>query len=161
MYSTCYVLCGFIFWFPYALWVFFLAEMSSISFSYFFGKFTWWKLFHIWENFTRIKKMEQGLKENTFLYMLRLRLISLPFDLLNYISGILKIPFWPYFFWTILGVMPYNIALLTAWAAFYGENIQSFSDISTEVSPAYLVFAFVIFLWTFVFSRIIHKYHKI
>ncbi len=155
------ILCGFVYWFPLAFFVFFVAEMCSITFSYYFWRKTWWKLFSIWEGFERIQKIEKGLRNHTFLSMFRLRLIWFPFDLLNYISWILKIPFKPYFFGTMLWVLPYNIAFISTWIAFYGENIQSFSDIQWEVSPIYLIFAAVLFLWTFVLSRIMKNWHKI
>lgn len=155
------VLCGFIYGLPLAFAIFFIAEVCSISFSYFFWKLTWWRIINIGDNFTRIKHMEDNLKNSTFLYMLRLRLIWFPFDLLNYISWILRIPFKPYFFGTMLWVLPYNIAFLTTGAAFYGENIRSFSDIQSEISPAYLFIALFLLLLTFIFSRIVRKLHKL
>lgn len=155
------ILCGFVYWFPIAFMVFLSAEICSVAFSYYFWKISWWKILSIWESFKRIQKIEKALRTNTFLYMLRLRLIWFPFDLLNYISWILKIPFKPYFFGTMLWVFPYNIAFLSAWVAFHWENIQSFSDVSSEVSPIYLLFALIIFIFTFVISRVMKRIHRL
>lgn len=154
------ILCGFVYGFPSAFFVFFTAEILSILFSYSVGYFTWGKLLVIPEKFSKIKKIEKKLLSDTFFTLFRLRLLAFPYDLLNYISWVLRLPFKKYFFGTLFGIFPFNIWTLSIGIAFYGENIQSFSDIEWNIDIGFLLLSWALFLLSLIFSRYLTKKKK-
>ena len=83
----------------------------------------------------KFKNLDGKLERNGFLTVLFFRVIPLvPYEVLNYASGLSKIKFKDYFFATLLGLIPGVVI-----AAFFGGSlgeIQSFKDI---FAPKFLI----------------------
>lgn len=67
----------------------------------------------------RFKKLKIQLYENTFFTTMLMRLMLLPYDLTNYICGVLRVPFLRFVGGTFLGVLPACFILVSAGAAFH------------------------------------------
>lgn len=78
----------------------------------------------------KFKNLDEKLANNGFITVLFFRVVPLiPYEVLNYASGLSKIKFRDYFFATLLGVIPGVVI-----AAFFGGSlgeIRSFKDIFT------------------------------
>ena len=83
----------------------------------------------------RFKDLDEKLQSNGFVMVLFFRIVPLvPYEVLNYVSGLSKIKFKDYFFATLLGLVPGVII-----AAFFGGSlgeIKSFKDI---FAPKFLI----------------------
>jgi uncharacterized membrane protein YdjX (TVP38/TMEM64 family) len=88
-----------------------------------------------------------------------MRLLSFPFDLTNYVCGILKIPLIPYVLATVAGV-PSTSTFVLAGSAFYGQKISSFADLTNNINYTYLYSAVVFFVLMIIFSKILKRYTK-
>lgn len=74
------------------------------------------------------------LREQAFPTMIVLRATYLPFDLVNYASGLLRVPWWPYFFGSAIGMLPPMITFVSFGAsvdfAAFLANVDGFSAVS-------------------------------
>lgn len=53
------------------------------------------------------------LREQAFPTVIVLRATYLPFDLVNYACGLLRVPWWPYFFGSLIGMLPPMITFVS------------------------------------------------
>ena len=139
------LLSGLIFWFWGWLLASFLANISSIAFSYFVGYATAGKYVKIPKKFLRLKKMEGKIRENTFTHILTLRLVAFPFDLLSYLSGVFRIPFKNFWIASLLGSYPFTFIALTAGSAFHGKDVHSFAELTQNIDYTKLFFSLLLF----------------
>lgn len=65
----------------------------------------------------------QLLRKQTFPTVVVLRAAYLPFDLVNYACGMLRVPWWPYCFGTLVGALPPMVTFVSFGAT---VNFQSF-----------------------------------
>jgi uncharacterized membrane protein YdjX (TVP38/TMEM64 family) len=123
----------------------YVGEMLSAIVAYFVGKY-FGKTLGLTDKVhqTRMGKYFQG---NTFTSVLILRLIPVfAFDLVNYASGVARLHFAPYFYATLLGVLPGLSAYI-----FLG-----YSFMHTE----YLLLAVILLILLFVLGGISRKHHE-
>ena len=59
-----------------------------------------------------IQRYVKRMRENSFETVLTMRLVALPYDLVNYLAGFLKINFWAFILATALGSLPGTIAIV-------------------------------------------------
>ncbi len=150
---------GILFWFFWGIIICTIANMLSTIFSYYVWYATGGKVIESREWFHRVKKLQSSLEKNTFSSVAMMRLLSFPFDLTNYICGILKIPLIPYVLATVAGV-PSTSTFVLAGSAFYGQEISSFADLTNNINYTYLYSAVVFFVLLIIFSKILKKYSK-
>ena len=107
-----------------------LGTSATFMISRFFGR-------RLVEKFLKGKfnNLDEKLQNNGFVTVLFFRIVPLvPYEVLNYVSGLSKIKFKDYFFATLLGLVPGVII-----SAFFGGSlgeIQSFKDI---FAPKFLI----------------------
>ena len=89
-----------------------------------------------------------------------MRLLSFPFDLTNYVCGILRIPLWPYVAATVVGI-PSTSTFVLAGAAFHGEEISSFSELAQNVNYTYLYISVIFLIMIIILSKIFSRYYKL
>jgi uncharacterized membrane protein YdjX (TVP38/TMEM64 family) len=70
----------------------------------------------------------QLLREQTFPTVVVLRLTYLPFDLVNYACGLLRVPWWQYFFGTFIGILPPMITFVSFGATVDFESFLADID---------------------------------
>lgn len=59
-----------------------------------------------------IQRYAQRMRANSFETVLIMRFIFLPYDLVNYLAGFLRISYWPFLLATVLGSIPGTIAFV-------------------------------------------------
>lgn len=153
------IFAGVLFWFFWGIIICTIANMLSTVFSYYVGYITGGKMLGSSRWFHRIEQLQSKLRKNTFVSVAMMRLLSFPFDLTNYICWILKIPLIPYVAATVAWV-PSTSTFVLAGAAFYGQEISSFSDLTQGINYTYLYIAIIFFILIIIFSQILKKYSK-
>lgn len=68
------------------------------------------------------------LQEQAFPTVVVLRAAYLPFDVVNYACGLLRVPWWPYFFGTFIGILPPMITFVSFGATVDFESFLADID---------------------------------
>jgi uncharacterized membrane protein YdjX (TVP38/TMEM64 family) len=84
------------------------------------------------------------------------RLLFFPFDIVNYISWILKVKWRWFFLWTVIGIIPWALIFIIAWASVWKEKWWEFNFENITIDTNMLLMAG----WLFVASLILAKYLK-
>ena len=137
-----------------------IANYFSVIFSYYVGYFTGGKIFENQSWFRRIKKFQKKLQKDTFFSVSLTRLLFFPFDLTNYLCGVFKIPIIPYILATV-ACIPGTIIFVLAWAAFYGEEITSFSELFQNINYQYLYISIFFFCMSLILTWYLQRKYKI
>ena len=91
--------------------------------------------------FTRLSKL---VEKQDLLSIFVLRLIPMNFDVVNYFCGILQVKWKPYFWGTVLGIIPAMTAVVLAWASIdisNGFNFETFT-----LNKTYLTIAIILYV---------------
>lgn len=99
-----------------------------------------------------LQRYADRLRTNSFETILIMRFIFLPYDLVNYLAGILRIDWKAFILASFLGSVPGTIAFVA-----FGASIdikQLAQGESPEFNPLVLIFGVIIFLVSLVISRI-------
>ncbi len=137
-----------------------IANGTSCLFSYWVWRTTWGRFMGNISESWRLGKIQSKLHSDTFFTVCMIRLLFFPFDLTNYICGVLKIPVSPYLWATMLAGIPGVFIFVLAWAAFYWQEINSLSQVTQNVNYAYLYLASWLFLMSIVISKILKKKYR-
>lgn len=97
-----------------------------------------------------IQRYTDRLRNNSFETVLTMRFIFMPYDLVNYLAGFLKVRYASFIFATILGSLPGTIAFVLFGASTDGD----FSGGLPSLDPAVLITSVVIFVASLGLSRI-------
>ena len=89
-----------------------------------------------------------------------MRLLFFPFDLINYLCGVFKIPLFSYTLATI-ACIPGTAIFVLAGAAFYGEEVTSLSQIAQNVNYMYLYLSVFFFFLSIIVSRYLRKKYQV
>jgi len=150
------VFAGMVFWPVIWFLVCSVTLFFSAMFSYNVWYYTWWIVLER-KSIKKFEKLKLKLEQDTFTTTVMMRLVMLPFDLSNYICGVLSAPFWKYVFWTGLWVMPATVVFVSAGAAFYWQNINSFETLLENINYTYLILSSGFFISIILLSRILKK----
>lgn len=131
-----------------------IGSNAGASLAYFMGKV-------LGGNFFGDESSEQGviqtyanrMRNNSFETIMTMRFIFLPYDLVNYLAGFLKVDFKAFLFATIVGSIPGTLAFTLAGASIEELSLTSRPDIN----PWVLVASVVIFIVSIVVSRMFKK----
>lgn len=97
--------------------------------------------------------LQKYLKENPFEATLIARLTFLPYDLVTYIAGALRIPFVPFIAATAIGSIPGTVAIVS-----FGAGIQNVLDFQNfQLQPQFIMVGVVIMVVSITISRIIRS----
>ncbi len=103
---------------------------------------------------TMLQTYGKRMRESSFSTVFIMRLIFLPYDLVNYLAGFLKIDWKAFLLATILGSIPGTISF-----ALFGSSIDISEGIgNAEFSPWAFGSAIAIFLVSIIISRIVKSY---
>ncbi len=150
---------GVVFWFFLGTVICTLANYFSAAFSYGVWHITGAKAFENLSGFKRINKIRKKLTRDTFFSVVLMRLFFFPFDLTNYLSGVFKIPFKPYLMATFAGI-PGTAIFVLAGAAFYSEQLTSFSWLADNINYTYLYVAVIFFIVMLLISKYFQKKYR-
>lgn len=143
------------------LWFFVssLSTLLSTMFSYWVWFLTWGLILEK-KNFKKLEKLKNKLSQHTFQTTFMMRIIMLPFDLSNYICGVLQAPYIRYVTGTWLWVLPATAIFVWAGAAFYGKNITSYDTLLQNVNYIYLILSSVFFVTIIIISKIVKEKYR-
>ncbi|MDQ2693182.1 MAG: TVP38/TMEM64 family protein [Chloroflexota bacterium] len=99
-----------------------------------------------------VQRYARRMRENSFETVMIMRFIFLPYDLVSYLAGFLKIQFWSFILATALGSIPGTIAFVG-----FGASIETFDGSLPKLNPVTLGFSVAIFLVSILLARIFRK----
>lgn len=102
-----------------------------------------------------IQKYTRRMRENSFETVLIMRLIFLPYDLVNYVSGFLKINWKAFLLATAVGSVPGTISFVLLGASF--GTLDELLAGEVQLNPATVIASVVIIGISLVLSRYIKK----
>ncbi len=137
-----------------------IGENMSAAFAYFlwgvFGK----KIISPDSSAGIVNNLKNKANKKPFMSILMTRLLFFPFDMVNYISGLLRIKFIPFVLATFIWIIPGASVFVIAGAAFHGEELTSFSDAIANIDITLLYGAAGLFVATLVLAKILKKLQK-
>ena len=101
----------------------------------------------------RLQRYAGRLRSNSFETVLTMRFLFLPYDLVNYLAGFLRVRYVPFILATILGSLPGTLAFVLFGASTDGDFSMGIPSIDLRV----LVASFVIFVVSIVLSRLLKR----
>ena len=102
-----------------------------------------------------IQKYTQRMRQNSFETVLIMRLLFLPYDLVNYAAGFLKIKWQPFILATAIGSIPGTISFVLLAGSFGTLDELVAGDF--QVNPLTLVFSVALILVSIGLSRFIKR----
>jgi pyruvate/2-oxoglutarate dehydrogenase complex dihydrolipoamide dehydrogenase (E3) component/uncharacterized membrane protein YdjX (TVP38/TMEM64 family) len=105
-----------------------------------------------------LQSWSNELRDNSFISVLIMRFIYLPFDLTNYFCGILRVNWVAYALATLIGILPGMVTFISFGATI--ENIESFNLAQISFNPMQLVVSITLFLSSLVIARLVQNYQK-
>lgn len=126
-----------------------IAATAAAFLAYWVGRYFALDFTHSQQTNTILHRYTNSLRTNTFESVLILRLLFLPFDVLSYIAGFLRIPWRPFLLATLLGSIPGALSFTLFGAAFDGN----FTEQAPKVEPRILLIAAAIFALSLGLSR--------
>jgi uncharacterized membrane protein YdjX (TVP38/TMEM64 family) len=99
----------------------------------------------------------ERLRANTFTTVLVMRLIYLPYDLVNYLGGFLRVPYQAFILATILGSLPGTLTFVLAGASLKIDDIFAGNFSISAINPWTLVLSLVLFVAGLVVSRLLKR----
>ena len=99
-----------------------------------------------------LQRWSSRMRNNSFETVLIMRLLFLPYDLVNYVSGILRLRWLPFLLATALGSLPGTVSFVLL-----GASIDSVDEGLGGIDPAILVASVVIFVVSLVLARLLRR----
>jgi len=99
-----------------------------------------------------VQRWSNRMRNNSFETVLIMRLLFLPYDLVNYVSGILRLRWLPFLLATALGSLPGTVSFVLL-----GASIDSVDEGLGGIDPAILVASIVIFVLSLVIARLLRR----
>ncbi len=96
------------------------------------------------------RRWSQRMRDNSFETVLIMRLLFLPYDFVNYLSGILRLGWAPFLFATALGSLPGTVSFVLL-----GASLERIDDGLGGIDPVSLVASVAIFVISLVVARVV------
>lgn len=96
-------------------------------------------------------------QSNPFTTVLSMRLLFLPFDVVNYGAGLLKIPYLPYLAATIIGTLLGIITFVSIGASISVEDFKAYGITTDTIDSTFLLLSAVIFIVSIAIARALKK----
>jgi uncharacterized membrane protein YdjX (TVP38/TMEM64 family) len=129
-----------------------IASNISATIAFFVGRYFGQGLIEEGSTNNTIQRYAERMRQNSFTTIMIMRFIFLPYDMVNYFAGFMRIRWVPFILATFLGSIPGTVAFTLAGASF-----ESFEGGVPELNPATLVASVFIFIVSLVLSRSIKK----
>ncbi len=97
------------------------------------------------------------LRQNAFGTILVMRLIYLPYDLVNYLAGFLRVPYRPYLLASVLGSLPGTLTFVLAGASLNIADILAGRFSISAINPWTLVLSAALFVGGIVVSKVLQR----
>lgn len=144
---------GALFWVWWGFIFTMIWENLSANFAYLLWRIFGKKLIKP-ESSGLIVDLKNKVSENAFISILMTRLLFFPFDLVNYISWILKVKWRGFFLWTVIWIIPWALIFIIAWASVENASEFDFSKITFDTNMLLMAG------WLFIASLVLAKFLK-
>jgi uncharacterized membrane protein YdjX (TVP38/TMEM64 family) len=104
-----------------------------------------------------VSRYAERLRANAFTTVLVMRLIYLPYDLVSYLAGFLRVPYRPYLLGSLLGSLPGTLTFVLAGASLNIDDIFAGRFDISAINPWTLVLSAVLFAAGLVISRLLRR----
>ena len=132
-----------------------LGGNLSALFAYGVGRYFGQGVLDEEENSSIIQNYTQRLRQNSFETVLVMRLLFLPYDLVNYAAGFLKISWKPFLAATAIGSLPGTISVVLFGSSF--GTLEELMAGEVQLNPVTLGISVVLILVSIGLSRVIKK----
>ncbi|MBW6474184.1 MAG: TVP38/TMEM64 family protein [Anaerolineaceae bacterium] len=129
-----------------------IASNTSATIAYLVGYYFGQGIFKESSNDNIVQRYADRMRKNSFETVMIMRFLFLPYDLVNYLAGFLRIRWLPFITATALGSIPGTIAFILA-----GASIEQFDGGVPKLNPATLAASILIFIGSLVLSRLYKK----
>lgn len=129
-----------------------IASNISSSIAYLVGRFFGSGLIAERKNNGWAERYASRMRANSFETILTMRFIFLPYDLVSYLAGFLRIHYWPFILATALGSIPGTMAFV--W---FGASVERFDGGLPSLNPLTLAASVAIFVVSLLLSRAFKK----
>jgi uncharacterized membrane protein YdjX (TVP38/TMEM64 family) len=129
-----------------------IASNISSTIAYFVGRFFGEGLIKDDGSDGWVQQYARRMRENSFETIMIMRFIFLPYDLVSYLAGFLKIKFIPFILATALGSIPGTIAIVG-----FGASIETFDGSIPTLNPVTLIFSVLLLIASIALSRVFKK----
>jgi len=143
-----------IFWIFGGLLFTIIWENFAANLAYLIGKIFWKNIIKPESSWLLID-LKNKVNDNAFLSILTTRLLFLPFDLVNYISWVLKIKWRGFFLWTLIWTIPGSLIFILAWSSV--ENAWSFDFSKIHFDLKMIFLSIILFIISLLFARFLKK----
>lgn len=99
-----------------------------------------------------VRRWSNRMRDNSFETVLIMRLLFLPYDLVNYLAGLLRLRWLPFLLATALGSLPGTVSFVLL-----GASLDRVDDGLGGIDPVALVASVVIFVVSVVLARILRR----
>jgi uncharacterized membrane protein YdjX (TVP38/TMEM64 family) len=130
-----------------------IAANTSASVAFFLGRFLGEGVIDESETEGFAARYAQRLRRTTFQTVLIMRLVYLPYDLVNYLGGFLKVPYRPFILATALGSLPGTVTFVLAGASVNLMEVFEGGINASVFNPWALAASAVLFVGSLYFSR--------
>ncbi|GAB4428285.1 MAG: hypothetical protein OHK0015_11030 [Chloroflexi bacterium OHK40] len=133
-----------------------LGSNLSATLAYGFGRVFGQGVLPTGETGTRARgagHYAERLRANAFTTVLVMRLIYLPYDLVNYLAGFLRVPYQPYLLASVLGSLPGTLTFVLAGASLDIDDIFAGNFSIAAINPWTLLLSAVLFVAGLVVAR--------
>jgi pyruvate/2-oxoglutarate dehydrogenase complex dihydrolipoamide dehydrogenase (E3) component/uncharacterized membrane protein YdjX (TVP38/TMEM64 family) len=145
-------LSGLLFWVGWGFVYTMIGENMSASVAYLTGRF-------FGTHIPELRRSPITLdSERTFSSILFTRFAFFPFDIVNYLSGFLRLPWLPFALATLIGIIPGALVFIIAGASIQG--IEDFSLSGIRIDSSTLLASACIFIVSILFARYLKNRKK-
>jgi len=129
-----------------------IASNTSSTIAYYVGRYFGQGTLEESGSDNLIQRYANRMRNNSFETIMIMRFIFLPYDMVSYLAGFLRIHYWPFILATALGSIPGTIAFVL-----FGASIEHFDDGLPSLNPNILAASVVIFIVSIALSRLFKK----
>jgi len=129
-----------------------LASNASAMVAYFIGRYFGQGLLPESASESFVQRYAARLRQNSFETILIMRFVFMPYDLINYLAGFLRIKWLPFLLATALGSIPGTIAFIG-----FGASIERFDGAVPSLNPSTLTASLVVFIVSLLLARVFKK----
>ena len=104
-----------------------------------------------------VERYAEQLRANAFTTILVMRLIYLPYDLVNYLAGFLRVPYRPFILASLFGSLPGTLTFVLAGASLNIDDIFAGKFSISAINPWTLVLSAVLFVAGLAISRVLKR----
>jgi uncharacterized membrane protein YdjX (TVP38/TMEM64 family) len=129
-----------------------VASNISSTIAFFVGQYFGEGLFKDDGSDGLLQRYARRMRENSFETVMTMRFIFLPYDMVSYLAGFLRIKYLPFILATALGSIPGTIAFVG-----FGASVESFDGGLPSLNPVTLGVSLAIFIVSIALSRLFKK----